>query len=272
MMKRSSVMAAAVCAAVMCTSQVASAGAWTQPEGEHYTKVWMLALVGSAGYDSQGNSVETEDYRLLSMNYYFEYGLSDKWTYVTTGRPFAHAIHGSRATPYVGEMWGGVRRGFLSGPLRLGIEGQVGYQGIARGKNLADEGAGYTFSPAPASGLAKLEGQLGVEFPNGWVSASAGIKSFGNEAISSAVIGGLQVGYTIKQKVTVDLHFPVNVHLEELEQNNLTGAGESNYIGAGVGVSWGARENFALHAAFDGVLFARANLATPALLLGMEFR
>lgn len=254
------------------TMSVAHAGAWTQPEGEHYAKVWALALVGAAAFDAEGEITEVPDFRLFSMNYYAEYGLSDAWTVVSGGRPVGHATFDGNAALYVGDLSLGVRRGFLNGPVRLGIEGQIGYQGAAGDQNLAPTDALYTFKPAVASATGRLEGQLGITIPNGWISANLGVKAFTSDEISTAVVGSFQIGYTIAQKVVLDLHFPVNIHTGELDSRNITGSGESDYVGAGLGVSWWVNPNVALNVGFDGVLFARSNLATPALTFGVEFR
>ena len=257
---------------VLGTSSVAHAGAWTQPEGEYYAKAWALALVGAGAFDADGDVVDVPDFQLFSLNYYAEYGLFDRWTILSGGRPVGYAAFDGDSTPYVGEVTLGVRRGFLDGPVRLGVEAQVGYQGLAGDENLAAPTASYTFTPAVASATAKIEGQLGVSIPNGWIALNAGIKGFTSEDISPAIVGMFQVGYTIAQTVTLDLHAPINIHTGDKRPGNITGSGESDYIGLGLGASWWLTDHFAVNAGVDGVAFATSNLSTPALTLGVEFR
>ncbi|MEC9399262.1 MAG: hypothetical protein VX475_16675 [Myxococcota bacterium] len=252
----------------------AHAGAWTQAEGDYYAKFWALSLVGGAGFDLEGETFETEAYRNFSLNYYAEYGLIEKWTILTHGRPVGYANYGGNTTPYVDDLNAGVRRGFLNGPVRLGIEGTFGYRGIAPGRDLALAGEDWSYLPAVSSGTAKIEGQLGIGIPNGWIAVNAGLKGYTNPDISDAFVGLVQVGYTIRSKVTLDLHIPINLQLgdEPFETLNIAGTGETDYVGAGLGVSWWMRPDFAINAAFDGVAFATANSATPAVMVGVEMR
>ena len=75
---------------------------------------------------------ETAPYLDVSLLHYVEYGLTDRWTLITSGRPVGLSQYDERSTLYVGALNLGVRRGFGSGPLRFALEGAVGYQGPSR--------------------------------------------------------------------------------------------------------------------------------------------
>lgn len=254
------------------TPNDAHAGAWTQAEGDHYAKIWGLLLRGGAGFDLEGETFETDTYQNYSINYYVEYGLIEKWTILSHGRPVGYANYGGNTTPFVDDLNAGVRRGFLNGPVRLGIEGTFGFRGIAPGRNLAPSNVDWTYAPAIQTGTAKIEGQLGVAIPNGWIALNAGLRGYTEEELTNSFVGLFQVGYTIRNKVTLDLHLPINLVLGEIETLNVAGSGETDYIGAGLGVSWWLKPDFAINAAFDGVVSATANSATPAIMFGIEVR
>ena len=252
---------------------VAQAGAWTQPEGAFYAKIWSTVLVGSSYFAADGAIVESEPYQDVSLLHYAEYGLTDRWTLTTTGRPIGLSRYGSsEVQPYVGALTLGIRRGFGSGPLRFGLEAQAGYQGLVGEMNLAPAAAGFVYRPAVASASGRLEAQLGLGFSGGWAALNVGAVYFAADELQPALVAMAQVGYQPLESLSVDLHVPVNLLLGDIERPNITGTGETSYVGVGLGLSWWFAERVGLSATFDSAFFARANLATPALGLGVVLR
>ena len=256
------------------------AGAWTQPEGDFYLKTWGHLLIGSKAYDLESEIVDVGAYRDIALSHYVEVGLTDDWTLVSQGKPVGWARYKDETSPYIGPLTLGIRRGFDLEWGVLGLEAHYGYQGLLGDDDLispTDEvrssfpGA-VAYRPVVESHQGRLEAALGKGMSWGWITASTGVRLFSNETISPALLGMVQIGYQPTPRLSLDVHFPYNIHTGDLEEVNISGAGESNYIGVGVGVSWWALDRVGFNIGGDGVFFAHSNAATPAFMVGVQVR
>jgi site-specific recombinase len=86
------------------------------------------------------------------------------------------------------------------------------------------------------------------------------------------LVGTAQVGWKPLDALTLDLHLPYNITLADYAENNVSGAGNTDYVGLGLGASWWFTSAFGVNLGFDAVVFAQANAATPSITAGVEWR
>lgn len=249
----------------------AHAGAWTQPTGECYAKIWSTALVGSAAFGLEDETFETESYKDFALAHYIECGVAPKWTVLTSGEPIGWAEYDSERALYTGRLGLGVRRGFLDGPLRLALEADWGHQGLVGDEELAVTEP-FSFRPVHRSHTLRAGGSIGYGRSTWWITADVGYRYFSARELSGAIVGNLQVGWKPLDALVLDLHLPLHLQTQAIDTNNISGAGNTNYLGLGLGASWWFNDFVAVNVGFDGVVFARANAATPAVQLGVELR
>ncbi len=254
---------------LLLAPSTAFAGAWTQPDGDYYAKIWGTALFGEAAFGLDGDTVPTESYRLITLSAYGEYGLSDDLTLVGKATPIGAATHGDESNPFVGTFLAGLRQRFVDGPVQLALEMRAGGAPGFGGRDLAPE-ADYDFRPTVQTAQFESELQIGIAMPIGWFSMSLGPRF--NSAFEDEVIGFAQVGVGPFGGFVIDLHTTFNEPLDELETLNVTGAGNTRYLGFGLGLSWWPTDAVGFHAGFDGAVYAQSNAETAPILLGVEFR
>lgn len=261
-----------VCALTLGMSQSAFAGgAWSQEKGEFYAKISNTTLIGNKAFDLEGEAVDVGDFHLISLDYYAEVGLGRQWTIVSSGRPIGSARYDDRRGNYLGPLSIGLRRGFSLYGLQLGLEAAYGLQGI-NDRNLAPDDADFVFRPTVPTQHGQLEFAVGKGLSWGWVTGSAGAKVFSNESISPVILANVQAGYHITSKLSLDARVGLNQHTGDLEELNVTGAGETNYLGIGLGLSYWLSERVGLTVGAEGVAFAQSNASTPSLTVGVELR
>lgn len=258
---------------VFLVPATAFAGAWDRPPGDCYGKLWARGLFGSAAFSAEGGeTVPTAPYQDVSLNHYIECGMPYRLTAFSSGQPFGWAKYDDNSTPYVGLVGVGLRRGFLEGPFRIGVQVEGGAQGILGDEDLADgttpEGLVYRPAVSAITGQAKVAAGYGTSW--GWLSFDVGAQVW-SEEIPVALVMMAQVGYRVTDWLTLDLHVPVRQHFEEITVTNVAGTGATNYIGFGIGASFALSDSFGITAAFQGAT-ATSNASTPSLLLGVERR
>jgi hypothetical protein len=260
----------AALALVLLIPATADAKAWTQPEGDTYAKVWLRGIFGSDAFLADGTIADSESYQDVSLRHYVEYGLTDDWTLLTYGAPAGLASYGNNSSAYVGPLALGVRRGFIDGPVQLAAEAHYGYAPRAGDKDLAPQGALESYRPAVETHFGVGELQVGYGLGWGWMVASAGFQWNSAEEVDSAVIGFSQLGVKLTETWIVEAHSSIYEPLGDVEETNVSGVGQTRYLGFGVGVSWWVTEAFGLNAGIDGAVYAESNAAAPSFSLGME--
>jgi len=249
----------------------AHAGAWTQPSGECYAKIWSAGLFGAAAFGIDDTTFDTAPFKDVAINHYVECGVTPKWTVITSGEPLGWAQYDKESAFYTGRLGVGVRRGFLDGPFKLALEADWAHQGLVGEDELA-VGEAFSFQPVRRSHTARAGASIGTGSSHWWITADAGFRYFSSTGLSHAIVGQLQVGWKPVPTWILDLHLPLHLQTRPIEINNISGAGNTNYLGLGLGVSWWFHESIAINAGVDGVIFARANAATPSIQFGIEFR
>lgn len=266
----------------------AFAAGWTQPAGETYAKLWLRGLLGSAAFDSDGDSVGTTAYRDIQLNFYAEHGLSEDWTLIGFGAPvgYAHTATDSRRndtdTFYMGPMGVGGRYRLLRGEwnaaseLRYAYAPAVGDRVLpldAESTSAELERTRLPYRPALENHAAQLQLQLGRGLGTwGWISAYAGFQLNSAASMDHAVTGFAQLGATPWAWLTVDLHVTTYQPIGEVTSINVSGVGQTRYVGIGIGITGWLSDDVGLHAGADGAFLAYSNAATPSLMLGVELR
>lgn len=254
----------------------ALAGAWTQPAGEAYAKIWARAIIGDHGFLADGG-VEPigVDFIDASLNLYLEYGLSEAITLVVSGNPAGFAKAGDSSTGYSGTLRLGARHALSTGPIRLaaelfyGVAPGIGEIMLAGG---AVNGAQFTYIPTYANHQGGGELSIGWGHPYGWLAASAGTEFNGADALDHALYAFAQAGLSLSFGLVADVHLTWRHNLGEIEVANVSGAGPTRYVGWGVGLGYWITESVGISLGFDGAAMAQANAATPSFTLGIELR
>ena len=267
---------------VLLYSPAVEAGGWTQPEGSYYFKVWDRSLVGRRIYVTERTTVRLpERYQDHQLKLYGEYGLIDDLTLTVNATALGLAVYGDEQRVYTGGGAVGARYRLIEGSLSSAIEVQVGAQPssgslasgtvqVVRGSTVETE----TFEAQPSLGTAhaSLDLQVGYGLRFLWMSGTAGIRGFTNSRLKPAVYVNGQIGWISSFGLVIDLHLNWYHSTGDIGPINVYGAAQTRYLGIGLGASWWLTDHVAINAGLDGVFFATANAATPALQIGMEFK
>jgi len=119
-------------------------------------------------------------------------------------------------------------------------------------------------------GLA-LELQHGTSLGrSGWVTAGAGYRWLSAPALNSVVFGMAQIGRRWNSGFELEFHVPFQFSMGPIDELNLAGTGNTEYVGFGVGPGWWFAERVGVAAAVEGVGYAAANRGAPALSLAVQ--
>ncbi len=244
----------------------AHAAGWTQPAGGWFVKAGYRAVPGAGARLADGSFAETRPFVDHAAQVYAELGVTDAWTAVLTGAPLGYAVYDAQATLYTGPTLVGLRRALGTGAVRTAAELRIGGAPPVGAVDL-DPTEGL-YQPTVAGGLIDGELQLGTSLGDGWLSLSAGVR--GHTALHPAALGMAQVGRAWDHLV-LDVHVPVHWSFA-VDTVNVTGAGDTQYVGLGLGLSWWFGERAGVQTGFDGGPVARANAAAPSLPLALLLR
>ncbi len=263
-------------AALVAGAADAHAGGWTQPTGALYLKLWERSLFGDRAYLADGSSAEVpETFVDQALNLYLEYGLTDALTLVAFGSPVGYAAYGDESAVYVGPLAAGLRYGLPLGRARVAVEAHYGYAPDVGTDSLGGgvvDGEPFAYVPTVETHRVEGELQLGVPLSFGWTTASAGYRWLSHDDLDPVLYGFAQLGWQASAAWVLDLHF--NLHEPsgvDIEATNVAGAGQTRYLGFGVGASWWFAQRWALALGFEGVAYAQSNAATPTLTVGVEY-
>lgn len=261
-----------VFAVILLGSSVANAKAWTQPEGDGYAKLSVRGIVGSDAFTAEGDLEPSRSFADLSLRHYVEFGLTDEWTVLTHGSPVGFADYGDESTAYTGPLFAGVRRGLFDGPFKLAVEAHYGYTPPLGEENLAAGDAEFLYIPTVETHAAGGELQAGYGFDWGWAVASTGLRWHSNDVIDSAVIAFAQVGMNATDTIKLDVHAALYEPLGDVAVTNVSGAGQTRYLGAGLGASWWLLDDVGLALGLEGAPYAESNAGAASITLGVEWR
>ena len=272
-------------AAVWLAPSEARAGGWTQEPGHFYLKLWDRSLIrGSSGYvgDTLGHTESVPEFSDHQLNLYGEVGVHERVTLVAALTPFGHADIGGASTAYVGPLVFGARVGLLRGSTPLAVEVHYGYAPSVGDDLLYDVTATgsdgverrIVYQPTVENHRVEAQLQMGHGFrireTGAWFTASLGARA--NSSYRSALTAFAQVGVQ-PWRFTFDLH----VGLYEpfggsIAITNVSGAGNTRYLGMGIGIAFAITDNVGLTLGAEGVLYASSNAATPSYLFGIEVK
>lgn len=265
-------------------SDRAYAGAWTQAEGRCYAKVWARAIVGSGAFVADG--VVRDDvavYADVSAQIYAECGLHPQLTAIVFGAPFGYASAGSEAGVYIGPLGVGLRFDPLgsTGATRFALQAAYSFAPPV-GDDVLFEEAGADprvfYQAALENHYGEFHALLGHGFSVGgnvsaWFSGGAGVRVNSASSMTAAFVASLQLGFSFYERFQLEVHVPVYEPFGgAITETNISGVGQTRYIGFGLGASFWIVDSFALTAGFEGAALASSNAATPSLILGIESR
>jgi len=253
----------------------AFAGGWTQPEGQHYVKVWERSIIGDQGFFADGEVLPMDaTYSDHLINAYGEYGITDLWTVTAATSPLGTSRYGENSTPYVGATSVGVRRALLTGGLKLAAQVNVGYApGIGETTLGAGtiEGRAYEWVPTVQTGHAAGYLQVGHGLGRAWVTADVGLKANTNDELGLAVEGSAQVGFKSHKGLVASLRIGTYQPLGDIDVPNISGGGQTRYVGFTPEVAYWFNDHWAVGVGFGGAA-AYANAAAPSLQIGIEHK
>lgn len=249
---------------------VASAG-WTQEEGDGYLKVWNAWLFGDHAFDTTGELVKVEPFTITHFNLYGEYGLNDDWTVVGHGRPAGWASYGDDSTFFVGMLELGIRRALWTGPISVAMEARAGAAVPSGTYNLAAADEDVDFIPSVTQGRTSLELQVGYSFGPAWVRGGAGTRLDLTEEINPVAFASLQAGAMITDHLSGSVHLAWNRPFREVSRTNITGEGQTDYLGFGVSVGWWFTPDWAVSLGADGAFYARSNAGSMVPQVAVEY-
>ncbi|MBO6939472.1 MAG: hypothetical protein JJ863_31165 [Deltaproteobacteria bacterium] len=263
----------------------AAAGGWVQKEGGFYGKLTSRLLIGSAAYGAGGESVSVPSYLDSQLNLYLEVGVHERVTVVGLLTPYGRArVDGEDSAHYLGPFVAGARVGLLTeGPTRVAVEAHYGYAPSAIGTDrlldadfTADDGTDLqvVYRPAVETHRVELQGQVGRGFAirdtPAWVTGMLGVRL--NTGFEHALTGYGQVGvqpWRFRFDFHVSLYEPF---FQTVELTNVSGVGNTRYLGAGFGIAFALSDNVGLTLDADGVFYAQSNARTPSFAFGIEGR
>jgi hypothetical protein len=261
---------------LLAAPSVASAWGWSQPRGAHYVKIWNRSLIGSRAFfaDGMARALPT-GFGDHALNYYFEYGITDRWTLVSNGAPIGLSVFNGQSAVYVGPLSVGARRGLIQGTWNLAVEAHYGFAPPVGTTSLGTglvEGNRYVYLPAVETHQLDGEVQLGRGIGRGWVTAHAGARWYSADQFDPAIFAGVQGGYTFSFGLQLSATVSTNIPVGPTQATSVTGTGQTRYVGFGLDVSYWLNSHWGINAGFGGVFLAQSNAATPSLTLGFEHR
>lgn len=268
-------LASAILLASLLSAGGAEAGAWTQPAGGAYFKGYAKALIGKSAFLEGRTTVALPaTYQDYQLSVYGEYGVTDEVTAVLEATPFGLVSYDGQSDPYIGDVIAKLRYRLSSGPVAVSVQVHAGgrpAQVKPTGEAVID-GRTYRVTPVVGSLLGGGSLHVGRGFGRTWLAAHAGARFFSADTLEPAVFAFLQGGWHIVDAFTAELHVSFWHSLGDLEPINVLGTGQTRYLGYGLGLTWWFAGDVGLHAGIDGAVYAAANAATPAFMLGIEVR
>lgn len=255
----------------LLATSAAHAGGWTQPRGGYYAKIWDRSLLGSKAYLASGEAMEVGSFQDHALNVYAEYGVLDRLTLIGFATPVGWARYDDEDTTWVGPAFLGARYGVLTGGVPLALEIHYGYAPSIGERDLALD-PDLAYIPTISTQRLDTELQIGYGIPGGWTTAAVGARAWTADGLDPALTANAQIGYSSTYGIVAELHAGLYYPFGDVVQTNVSGAGQTSYLGLGLGVSYWFTDHVGLNLSADGVIYARSNAATPALTVGVELK
>jgi hypothetical protein len=240
-------------------------------------KVWDRTLVGKRAFDLEGGRPElSETYQDHALNLYAEYGVTKDTTVLFHGAPVGFSSFGDEATVYSGLNWLGLRFSLLRGETPLALQLEYGYSPPLGSDPLAEgtlEGVRFVYRPTFEQHLGRGQLSAGWSFGQVWTrTALAAVFSSGEDidpALEAELAAGWRASFGLGITLNVALHLPTRTP----RVIDVTGIGNTRYLGVELSFAWWFSEHFGVHAGVGGApALTTSNAATPALSFGVEIR
>lgn len=249
---------------------------WTQPAGGTYLKLWDRVLIGSRAFTAEGDQIDLgQRYQDHALKLYLEHGLTDRITAIVDATPLGIASFGESTTAYAGMIALGLRLGLAQGPVPFALEVRYGYAPPLGDRPLAEgevEGQAYRYQPAIERHLGAAELQLGWSWSWLWTKASAGTSFVAGDGLDPWFEAGIRAGFSTEVGISGDLGVLLHAPFRDPRVIDVTGVGNTRYVGLNAGVSYAVTEHFAVRVDLGLAPYAESNAATPSLGVGVELR
>ena len=265
--------------AILVTSVATDAvgAAWVQPPGGSYSKIWLRSLVGRHAILADGSHITlSESYSDFSLNAAVEYGITPAFTLIALGTPLAgSAAFADSRSSYMGFLGLGGRVLLWDGITKVSIAGDIAYNpNVGTSSTLVTRvarGKGYFYVPAVNTHRFSGALEIGQPWSWGWLVATLGGRTYSNDDLQPTLTGFLQLGYN-GGAWTLDGHANVSYQTDPIEVSNISGAGQTRYVGVGIGMSYWLTQTLAVNLGLAGAPYFRANAAAPVVLTGIEIK
>ena len=256
----------------------AVAGPWTQPKGDTYTKIAKRSVWGTgSAFAADGRVVsDLPGYVDARLEGYFEGGLSDTLTAIAFASPVGIARYNGASTAYVGPIGVGARQALVRQRYVVAVEARYSYaprvgNGPLGAAFQTPERQLFEYLPTIEDHTGDVALALGRSTRWGWWWTSAGTRLHTADGVDHAVVATGQLGFPIAPRWSVDGRFDFVQPFGEVVVNNISGVGQTAYLGWTLTASFDLDEAMALVFGLGGAFYARANAATPALHFGVAF-
>lgn len=257
------------------TAAEARAG-WVQPAGSYYLKAWNRTVAGDRVFLPNG---EIEPlgftYQQHVLNVYAELGVTADTTVIVNASPFGLASAGDNWLPFSGITSLALRFSLAKGTVPLALELGYGYSPNISGDFVREGMLGtnyFVFRPAFEQHLGRGHLFAGYAVDNFWFKTGAGAVFSSSEEIDPAVEALLSIGLNTSFGLDVALHGVLHLPTHRPRFIDVTGVGNTRYLGVDLTVSYWFSDHFAVSAGLGTAPFAESNAAAPALSLGVEIR
>ncbi len=255
-------------------STQAQASAWTQPEGGSYFKVSTRSLIGSTALSETEILQLPDTYQDHQLRLYGEWGVSSEVTAIFEATPVGITNYAAETRLYIGQMQAAMRYQLALAPFVMSVQLHAGGRPAPTRALATLMVADQVLEIRPVVGtlLGGASVRAAKSFGSMWVSGHAGAQFHSAESLEPAIFGYLQGGWHALDSLTLAIHLSLWHSLGELDVLNVLGAGQTRYLGLGIGATWWMTSNIGLHGGIDGVFYADHNASTPPIIVGLEFR
>ncbi len=247
-----------------------------QPAGQTYLKLWDRVLIGSRAYTTAGDAVDLgARYQDHALRLYLEHGLTERITAIVDATPLGIASFGDETTAYAGLVAIGLRLGLAEGPLPLALEVRYGYAPpLGDAPVAAGEVAGqaYRYQPALERHVGAAELQLGWRLDWFWTRASAGTTFVAGADLDPFFEAALRAGFVSAVGIAGDVGIVLHAPFRDPEVIDVTGVGDTRFVGLVAGVSYALTDHVALRVDLGLTPYGESSAASPSLGVGVELR
>lgn len=257
----------------LLVSLPALAGAWTQPQGGAYVRAGYRAWRGDQAFTATGDFAPVGSFTDHALQYYAEVGLAPNWTLIARGAPIGYAKLPEGGGFYSAAERVGVRRQLVDRDLKLAAELYVGGTPPLGDRDMAEGAAhGLVYQPSVPTALAAGELWLGRGFTHTWLTGGLGFYAQSSAALHNAASASVQFGWKAPHGLVLDLHLSGYSALAPIETTNFAGAGDTRYVGAGLGIAWWPTESLGISTGFEAAPYALSNAGALTLPLFVEWK